>query len=390
MTLISLSVFLPGMLAVRQVSASSNGLRPHAPILIDGPNAFTASNGVTAGTGTATNPYVIQGWTIDASTANGIEIRNLVSQNPVHFIIRNVFIHSNSSNTGIVVNSVASPPYCAFSCPYNGVIANSTITQTANGISLIDSNQILISSVTIHESQTGVDCDNSSFLQFNTNKVSDSGTGISLYCAVTNIFYNSILDSDNGIVIGNVGSIDIEHNYIASPRGLALLGGGDTIIANNQINGAAGPTVALYQYGIRMVAADTTSINSNNITNTGPTQFQSAPAGIEIDGCPTDPVTGQTSPCYTTITGNAISVGNATGIALNSVNGVQVYHNNFLKNRVQAFDQTGQNTWDNGYPSGGNFWSDYTGTDPDNDGIGDTPYTFNYNQDRFPLMTPFR
>ena len=105
-----------------------------------------------------------------------------------------------------------------------------------------------------------------------------------------------------------------------------------------------------------MIAADTTSINSNDITNTGPTQSQSAPAGIKIDGCPTDPVTGQTNPCYTTITGNTLSVGNATGIAAYSANGVQVYHNNFLKNRVQAFDQTGQNTWDNGYPSGGNFW----------------------------------
>src|SRR5437773_1302377 len=298
--LVSLSMAAVG---IRPADASPPGLKAHPPILIDGPYAFTSANGVTSGSGTAKDPYIIQGWSIDASTANGIEIRNIPNYNP-------------------------NPP---------------------------------------------------------------------AYFVITNVFYNRILDSDNGIVIGNYGSIDIEHNYIASPRGVALLGGGDTIVANNQIIGAAGPTVALYQYGIHMIAADTTSINSNDITNTGPTQSQSAPAGIKIDGCPTDPVTGQTNPCYTTITGNTLSVGNATGIAAYSANGVQVYHNNFLKNRVQAFDQTGQNTWDNGYPSGGNFWSDYPRVDncsgpqqnicPSPDGIGDTPYAFNYNQDNYPLMT---
>src|SRR5438046_10351791 len=132
-----------------------------------------------------------------------------------------------------------------------------------------------------------------------------------MHTGYTNVSYNIKQHSDKGIIIGNYGSIDIEHNYNANPRGVALLAGCDTIVANNQIIGAAGPTVALYQYGIHMIAADTTSINSNDITNTGPTQSQSAPAGIKIDGCPTDPVTGQTNPCSTTITDNTLSVGNA-------------------------------------------------------------------------------
>jgi len=45
------------------------------------------------------------------------------------------------------------------------------------------------------------------------------------------------------------------------------------------------------------------------------------------------------------------------------------------------------NTWDHGYPSGGNYWSNYNGTDSDGDGIGDTPYIIDENnQDRYPLM----
>lgn len=43
------------------------------------------------------------------------------------------------------------------------------------------------------------------------------------------------------------------------------------------------------------------------------------------------------------------------------------------------------NIMDDGYPSGGNCWDDYTGID--GDGISDTPYVIDeYNTDRYPLV----
>jgi hypothetical protein len=42
-------------------------------------------------------------------------------------------------------------------------------------------------------------------------------------------------------------------------------------------------------------------------------------------------------------------------------------------------------TWDDGKE--GNYWSDYNGTDSNGDGVGDTPFMFDLqNEDRYPLM----
>lgn len=78
-----------------------------------------------------------------------------------------------------------------------------------------------------------------------------------------------------------------------------------------------------------------------------------------------------------------------------------VYHNNCIYNTIQAygFGSGSPNVWDENYPSGGNYWSDYDGTDRyrgcdqnvlGSDGIGDTPYVIGVNNvDHYPLIKPY-
>ena len=59
-----------------------------------------------------------------------------------------------------------------------------------------------------------------------------------------------------------------------------------------------------------------------------------------------------------------------------------ILHNNFVGNGINAYD-TGMNVWNK---SIGNYWDDYTGTDANEDGIGDEPYEIGYNRDYRPLI----
>ena len=101
------------------------------------------------------------------------------------------------------------------------------------------------------------------------------------------------------------------------------------------------------------------------------------------------------------IVNNCVSNNRESGIHLSNSNYNLIYHNNLIDNGNQAYDNTGTNLWNNNYPTGGNYWSDYTGSDsycgPDqnvlgSDGICDSPYDISGDadaQDRYPFMNRY-
>jgi len=105
--------------------------------------------------------------------------------------------------------------------------------------------------------------------------------------------------------------------------------------------------------------------------------------------------------CNNSLNGNTIT-NNTVGVhfSLSSSRNNEFYHNNFSNLRqVENRSSGNANVWDDGYPSGGNYWSGYTVSDGfsgpsqdalGSDGIGDLPYSIDGdNFDRYPLMKPY-
>jgi aminopeptidase YwaD len=95
-----------------------------------------------------------------------------------------------------------------------------------------------------------------------------------------------------------------------------------------------------------------------------------------------------------TITNNTISSNYYGMYIVYSLNNM-IFNNYFLNNTNQAYITGAMNTWDNGYPSGGNYWSDYEDRYPDageinESGLWDTPYVIDeYNVDNYPIVPEF-
>ncbi len=145
-----------------------------------------------------------------------------------------------------------------------------------------------------------------------------------------------------------------------------------------------GLTVQSGSWGIFITESDFTVITGNIIRDN---QY-----GIYLLAvCQCDPSSNNT------IINNIIQ-DNEVGIYLDVSDYNTIYHNNFIDNTIHADIGVGEvNTWDNGYPSGGNYWSSSNTVDlvkgqdrneSGEDGLGDNPFNIKGagNQDHYPLM----
>jgi parallel beta-helix repeat protein len=248
--------------------------------------------------------------------------------------------------------------------------ASDAVVSDAGQVVLVQCNRIRVENLNLSNATVGVELWQTNNTEISENNITtNSQYGIYLYSSSNNsISGNNIANNDYGIYLEASPNCNnsIRRNIItASNRdGILLHASLNNTISENIIT-------ASNRDGIRLVEhSNFTSISGNNITaNNG--------YGILLS-----------SSFNYSINGNNIA-NNGCGVRF-SEPGNPIFHNNFIDNTVQVQVRVSAATpdvWDDGYPSGGNYWSDYNGTDANQDGIGDTPYIIDANNvDHYPLM----
>lgn len=230
----------------------------------------------------------------------------------------------------------------------------------------------------------------------NYSATSYYATGISLEGDNCTITGNTICNAYYGIFCSSQSSITISENNITSnfKDGVRFYGGSLNKISENNITENTQSGVAIEGYS--------NTISRNNIKNNnrgiGLGSSYSLVFGNNISG-------NDESGLYFAGSTNTVSANNISGNKWGTYftpyfaapNGNKFYHNNFVDNEVNVGGSSSYNIqfWDNGYPSGGNYWSDYRAEYPnaaevDDSGIGDAPYVMGTNNtDNYPLLAPF-
>jgi len=388
----------------------------HDPIYIDG-NADllkdNSSTGISWGSGTAYDPYIIEGWDIDVSSANGIEIRNTSA----HLTIMNCYVHdSGVAGSGIYL----------YGC-VNGIVKENTCSSNDFGIHLSSSSDVTLSNNNCSSNNHyGIRLNFSSDNTLNNNTCSNNGCGIYLSsssdnntlinntCSSNN--YHGITDylsSDNNTLVSNTCS---SNNYV----GIDFHSSSDNTLANNNCssNNYAGIRLTFFSdstlssnncsdngCGIELhVSSDNTLVNNNCSSNNdaGIYLFQTCDDNTLSNSNCSDNDYGillaRQNDNNTLINNNFRS--NDYGVYLVNSTRIAIYHNNFFGSIIDhAYDNRGsENFWNSDYPIGGNYWDNYTGVDefsgsnqnqPGSDGIGDTPFFIDANStDNYPFMEP--
>ena len=415
----------------------SSKVSPKIHIIGNGGWATFKSEGNCTGGGTFSDPYVISDLNIDAGgSGSGIIIEN----SDVYFKIKNCTVWNtgqSTGNAGINLNGVMNGIIenntlynvnhgIEFDTSDNNLILNNTILDSSYAIFFYrHSHNNNVTHNFLKDVSFGVESyyTNSNITVYN-NTILSSLYGIELAGVNHIITDNLIKDSPYGIWIDGSHNSKIIRNLINEGRsggyGLAVIDSDNVIIINNSVvygnydglyivrsnyNEIVGNIVS-YTYGVIIASSSyvkflnntsTFNLNSgldlnggdhnkifkNNVHNNDDSGFviQSSFSNISDNKIHNNGVYGlyiQSS--FNNITKNILrddAGGPYGGEIIVSGNNNSIFENYFINplfSYALGRDRGNDNKWNSS--SIGNYWSSYTGVDADDDGIGDTPYSF--------------
>ena len=399
---LTLLCLLSPTLSINLLLTNASALQPHQSILINGDSGFVPSNGVVQGSGSFQDPYVISGWDIDSSSANGIDVRNTNAA----LVIRNVSIHSGTfAYIGVRLDHTN-----------HATLTNSTVHGNSEGVLAIYSNNTIIDGNDVSSNKAaGIEVGLVSVNATITRNLASGETdGITFSDSYNITVVNNVADNDQwgitdgsclygcqrGIIKNNRLSMDATAVYVAYANAL---------VENNAITNSMQGANLYSAIGVHVYAARATISDNLFIDNSMAIEFDfessgSTVVGNDISGGFIGIYSDQNS-CCSSVTRNVFRTIQEGGIVFDSghgASGYRVYGNAFVGAGTLAYDNVGGNYadyWNASYPTGGNYWISYAGVDncsgpaqnncPSPDGIGDTPFTLAGGaRDMLPLMMP--
>jgi parallel beta-helix repeat protein len=293
------------------------------------------------------------------------------------------FTIKNSGSTlldnGILINQAS---YCN--------VSNNILTSNYFGIRLKDSSNNVLSNNNVTDNQYGIELFYSSNNVLTGNRMARNQFNFGVWGSTLSHYIHDIETSnfvnDKPVyywvnkhrteVPPDAGYIALINSTEITAKNLALTNNGAGIqIAYTENSSITNNNLTNNLHGIWLLRSSNNALSNNNVTDN---QY-----GIWLLYSSTNTL------CDNNVTDNHY------GIGLEDSSNNTIYHNKFV-NTLQISNNQSINIWDNSYPSGGNYWSDYTGVDlksglnqdqPGSDGIGDTSYAIDANNtDRYPLM----
>jgi parallel beta-helix repeat protein len=364
----------------------------HSNISINGNAQFNhtnfPNNGVVSGNGSASNPYIIEGWDINVGVATaGINVQNTNA----HFVIRDCYVHGDGSHwdihmlsaiNGIVSNNTCSNNWFGISldtASNNNTINNNNCSNNQYGIYLYSSSNNTLSNNTCSSNgQYGIcfqiSCNNNTISNNNCSSNSYDGINLQLSCN-NNILSNNTCSSNSDLGIDLYSSCNnntINNNNCSNnDDGIYLKESSNNTLSNNNCSSNKWAGIELYSW------CNNSVFSNNNCSSNDWYGIDFFRSSNNVLFC------------------NTFWNNVRHGIRLYSPSSNnKIWNNSFSGNNgggVQAYDTGTNNRWNtSGTPHGyGNYWSTLTGPDNNFDGIVDWSYNLTGGvKDYYPLTTP--